>query len=567
MSIKDEWVKYYPNVVSPGKELDTEEDIKTFSSFFRNVVHSVPPRSPLFAYHGSRGIAHGLQSASAKMCIPGSKGVEYRHYMGGLYLTLLIVRDEEERRKREVEFQKRMAFWFDNFEELWEKGKVELLKGAQEIRSFDFENATPLGLIEWIYSAYTKYLQMWDYHMEYMYPSFSAFLVFSDFMNEHFGISRTDPQFQKLLTGFDNRLYQINETLSGFGKRAKKDGLEYIFKENPAEDILTKLQETPKGKKFAEDFMNFLEVDGWWPTTLCEFNCSYWLEQPSIPLSIIKNNIEKNIEFDLREMREKAVKEREESLKRFALQIPESEKEYFWKLSTLAAKCSSYQEEHAIYTEYAYHTAIRYGYLRIAEKLVKAGSIEQKDDIFFLIPPEIEIAMINPDRIGLDHIVKARRAIYEEWLKSPIQLIFTARDSVDEAFEKDLVYSYDPIMISCVVGEQPVIRKELKADLYGICGSPGEVEGVVRVVQTYKDMDQVQKGDILVTTTTDPNWTPVFPLIKGIITQQGGVLSHSSITAREFGIPAVVGAQGALEKIKTGQKVRIIADQGIVYIL
>jgi pyruvate,water dikinase len=561
------WEEYYPHVVVPGRELDPEEDLKTFNSLFLNVVHSVPPRTPLFAYYCARVWSHSMQYAPEQLCIPGTRGIDYRHYKGRLYLGLLIVRDEEEKKRREPEFKKRMGWWLENFDERWEEAKKELIKGFEEIKSFDFNNASAFEMIEWLHTSFLKALRMFEIHMELMYPCFSAYLIFSDFMQDHFGIQRTDPEFQRMLTGFDNKLYQINKNIFDLGWLAVKEGLEPVFAENEPKDILSKLRETQAGKSWVEDYMKFLEADGWWPLTMMEFNCPNWVEDPSIVLGTIKSNLEQKAEFDLTGMREELGREREKTVNDLESKLPKEERDYFRKLVNLAARASSWQEEHTYYCEYAYHASLRYGYVKIAEKLAQAGAIKQPDDIFFLIPPEIETALATPERTSLTRIVDARRSLYEEWLATPTPLFYTVRKSLQEAVEKDLLPSYDPVMISHVIGEQPVVREELKADLYGVCGSPGRIEGLARVIKAYTEMDKVKKGEILITVSTDPNWMPVFPLIKGAVTEQGGVLAHTSITAREFGIPAVVGARDATKKIKTGQKIRIDADQGAVYIL
>ena len=83
----------------------------------------------------------------------------------------------------------------------------------------------------------------------------------------------------------------------------------------------------------------------------------------------------------------------------------------------------------------------------------------------------------------------------------------------------------------------------------------------------FEELEDVQKGEILVTPNANVAWVSVFPLIKGIITDRGGVLSHAALIASEFGIPAVVNTYVGTQKIKTGQRVRILADEGAVYIL
>jgi pyruvate, water dikinase len=86
--------------------------------------------------------------------------------------------------------------------------------------------------------------------------------------------------------------------------------------------------------------------------------------------------------------------------------------------------------------------------------------------------------------------------------------------------------------------------------------------GKVRVIATAKKMHEVQEGEILVTDMTDPDWEPIMKLAAGIVTNRGGRTCHAAIVSREIGIPAIVGAQGATSKLKTGQTVTIDCSSG-----
>jgi pyruvate,water dikinase len=81
------------------------------------------------------------------------------------------------------------------------------------------------------------------------------------------------------------------------------------------------------------------------------------------------------------------------------------------------------------------------------------------------------------------------------------------------------------------------------------------------------DFARVQSGDILVTATTTPAWTPLFPSLAGLVTETGGILSHAAVVAREYGLPAVVGAAGATTAIPDGTPVRIDGTAGTIAIL
>jgi pyruvate,water dikinase len=96
--------------------------------------------------------------------------------------------------------------------------------------------------------------------------------------------------------------------------------------------------------------------------------------------------------------------------------------------------------------------------------------------------------------------------------------------------------------------------------------SPGVVEGVVHVIFNPHET-QLAPGEILVCPGTDPAWTPLFMVAGGLITEVGGMMTHGSVVAREYGIPAVVGVHQATTRLKTGQRIRMDGTAGKISIL
>jgi phosphoenolpyruvate synthase/pyruvate phosphate dikinase len=82
-----------------------------------------------------------------------------------------------------------------------------------------------------------------------------------------------------------------------------------------------------------------------------------------------------------------------------------------------------------------------------------------------------------------------------------------------------------------------------------------------------RQLDTVQPGEILVAPTTTISWTTIFALVKGVVVDRGGILSHAAVVAREYGIPCVLNTFTSTSKIKTGQRIRVDGTQGAVYIL
>jgi pyruvate,water dikinase len=103
--------------------------------------------------------------------------------------------------------------------------------------------------------------------------------------------------------------------------------------------------------------------------------------------------------------------------------------------------------------------------------------------------------------------------------------------------------------------------------LEGVPTSPGVVTGHARVILRADNHEQVRPGEILVAPFTDPAWSPYFITAAGLVVEQGGVLSHGSIVAREYGVPAVTSVRSATKIIRTGQWLEVDADRGVVKVL
>jgi pyruvate,water dikinase len=103
--------------------------------------------------------------------------------------------------------------------------------------------------------------------------------------------------------------------------------------------------------------------------------------------------------------------------------------------------------------------------------------------------------------------------------------------------------------------------------LKGFGVSPGVYEGPVRVISDVTQLGDVQAGEILVTSSTGPTFNIILPLLKAIVTERGGALSHAAIVAREYGIPAIVGCPGAMAAVKTGSRIKVDGTKGEMWVL
>jgi pyruvate,water dikinase len=187
---------------------------------------------------------------------------------------------------------------------------------------------------------------------------------------------------------------------------------------------------------------------------------------------------------------------------------------------------------------------IRMIFAELAKRWAERGWLQQPDDLFFLTLSEIEVIIEgDPTTVAPDELqtrVEQRRLAYEFW--------FTV--TPPDALGSD---------------GKPIIEDEKPPDLLkGTAASSGYIRGRARIVQTIQQAMNLTPGDILVTTATDPGWTPVFPLVSGIVLEIGGQLSHGAIIAREYGIPAVVNVPRAMSLIQDGQTIEVDGSKGLV---
>jgi pyruvate,water dikinase len=109
--------------------------------------------------------------------------------------------------------------------------------------------------------------------------------------------------------------------------------------------------------------------------------------------------------------------------------------------------------------------------------------------------------------------------------------------------------------------------EEQQNTLHGFACSPGVVEGPARVVMRVSDLSVIKRGEILVCPNITPRWSPIFNKIEGVVTDVGGMMSHSAIVCREYNLPAVVGTAEATLRVVTGQQIKVDGNTGTVEIL
>jgi pyruvate,water dikinase len=548
-------------------EFEEENDLNNYTVFLADVVHGSPPWRPLFFIDSwGRWAYRAIQRGAERISLPTTRGWDIRFIDGYPYPTV-IETSEEEAKERESEFREKIRPYIEDFNEIWEKSKDDLMNTYQELKrkySLEkYEDIKKLSNID-LLDLFDDYMQVdrkqWDIHMEFMMPAFYLFGLFDQMCQELLGFDHSSPLFAKLMAGFDSMLFRFNREIWRLGNRVVELGLDELFNTNEDNEVLlTRLEDSDAGKKWLYEYKDFLEVHGWRNERMLDWATPNWLEKPSLGIPMIKVAIATEGAYTIDTRREQAVRERKDTEKEILNKVPVEQREWFAVLMKAAQRAGYWSEDHTYYCDLYCMALGRWITREIGRRFAQAGVIDSPEDIYFLIADEIEKAMIPMGKVKLHRYVDRRKKEWEGYLNITPKPYYGKIELVQQMVRKDPV-----ITVSTSV---PIVREELKADLYGAASAPGVVEGFARVITTEDKLGEIQPGEILVAPGTSAQWTPVFEIIGGIVTDGGGALSHPVIVAREYGIPAVTGCLEGTKKIKTGDKVKIDGNLGVVYIL
>ncbi|WP_282942860.1 phosphoenolpyruvate synthase [Paenibacillus sp. RC67] len=302
------------------------------------------------------------------------------------------------------------------------------------------------------------------------------------------------------------------------------------------------------GREAQEAIYDYLSKYGMRCTGEIDITRTRWSEKPITLVPMILGNI-KNFEPNAgkrkyEQGRQEASEKEQELIDRLK-QLPDGEqkaKETKRRID-LIRNFIGYREypKYGIVSRYfVYKQAL----LKEAEQLVQAGVIHDKEDMYYLTFEELH-EVVRTNKLD-DQIINKLKEDYKFFEKLTPPRVITSDGEI-------------------IAGEYK--REHLPANaIVGLPVSSGVIEGRARVILNMENA-YLEDGDILVTSFTDPGWTPLFVSIKGLVTEVGGLMTHGAVIAREYGLPAVVGVDNATRLIKDGQRIRVNGTEGYIEIL
>jgi len=356
-----------------------------------------------------------------------------------------------------------------------------------------------------------------------------------------------------LITGLsDVRTAQPTLELWELARAALEDPrVAAVVTEGEPDDIPERLQATEVGRAFWEQVQEYLERYHYMAAIDEDLSEPRWDEDPSFMLSTLQAYARADESMDptrrldaQRQVRRTTERRVLELLSRSWRRLWPFGRRSFIKQLRLVRRYVWWREETRVIASRAFYQCRRF-YRELGHRWAAQGILDEPDHIFYLRWPAIRAVLDGealPDGL-LDQV------------HSYLRLKTCYRN-----FEPPSVIGVGSSLHKLTVRPGQRVFE-------GVPCSSGRVESLARVVETLEEARALQRGEILVARYTNPGWTPLFNLAGGIVIEEGGLLSHGAVVAREYGIPAVLRIEGATKIFHTGQRLRIDGSVGTVEIL
>ena len=572
---------------------EARRDFEEGRFWFQEGLHTPEALYPFDAVVYELAIVGHNQASSRLFALPTSLGGEARILNGYLYLSPNSVVDDEIVALRTALFEERAGHYYEHWDELYQRwvDKVEVATG--ELRSLDvpdlpeYEDESVVtegrgvGSSYHLLAAYDRMFEgldrMLQYHFEFLNIGYGAYFHFYELCRSVFP-DVDDRTLAKMVAGIDVLVLRPDEELKRLARLATELGIGGLVRGAGSEvELHTVLAGNEAGEQWLADYE---ETKDPWFYFSCGIGVFYhhhrsWIDDPTLPIAAIGAYIGRlEAGEDIARPYEAILAERERITAEYRDLLPEGTRDAFDRSLALARTVFPYVENHNFYVDHRYLTIFWNKVREFGALLAKHGFLDDGEDVFLLRHDEVRSALEDlrlawasgaGPAFGPEHwpaVVERRKSIYDALRRwSPVPALGQIPDDITEPVS---------VMLWGITTDR--VQEWLSSDgatpeLTGIPGSPGVVEGFARVILDASRAGELQRGEILVAPTTSTSWTPIFGTIAGAVLDVGGVMCHAAIVAREYGLPAVVGTGVGTKRIRTGDRIRLDADSGVVTIL
>ena len=524
--------------------------------------------------------------------IPTVLGIEHRVVNGYVYITSNEVSDPAEIEKRLETFLPRIGYYYANWDALAARWQAEVDPRIEELAALrvphlpeledeqELIHDHALGSNYRLLAAYERAMQLYNelnqLHFELLLLAYGAYLTFFQFCQAAFPDMGLQTM-SRMVAGFETTMMRPDDELKALAAKAIELGVDGSFEEGRShEEILAELETSAAGRAWIAD-LEARKHPWFWMSTGDGFYHHHraWADDLRLPFTAIVGYIAQlRAGQELGRPREQLLAERDRIASEYReLLASDEERAQFDEMLGLCRRVFPHAEGHKFYIEH-WATSLYFNKIReVGAVLAENGFFPEADDVFYLNIHEVRSAISDlglawaggapargvvywPPRVARRKEILATLA---EWTPPP------ALGVVPDVITDPTVQLLWGVTADRL--REWAAGAEAGDGVHGYPASPGVAEGVARVVRDVNEIGTVQQGEVLVCPVTAPSWAPVFPKISAAVSDIGGMMSHAAIIAREYGLPAVVGTGHATKQIKTGDRVRVDGNTGVVTIL
>ncbi len=591
------WEEMYPFYYQFSKTDKERMAYESSQLWFYDGLHYPEPHYPFDLIWDEAWYLALSQYNTRVFMVPPAKGIDHRMVNGYVYITPVGITDPKEIESRIPLFQKRAGYYYENWDKIYDKWVDKTKKLIVELENVSFPDLPEIEDESVVFDTrglssgynmsieYDKLINMgfkiWQYHFEMLNLGYAAYVTFINTAN---GIFPDIPMHNltKMVSGIDTVMYRPDAELVKLAKLAIELGIDKAVVSHKKFDALTKeLKKNEKGTSWLDALEKarypwfFISTGtGWY------HHHGSWNDNLDIPLASINMYITTIKEGkDPSRHTEKLIQERDEIVEKYTNLIKnEDQKVAFKETLKIARRVFPYVENHMFYVENWFHSVFWGKVRELAKVFVNNKIIDDVEDVWYLNRFEVKSLIDDMVRAWATGIIPAGRTYWPEKIKkrkiimkkfqewTPPPALGTPPEVVTEPFTIVLWGVTTGVLKNWLRSLESKTSEDI-TELHGSPGSAGIVEGKARVIRTVEQLEQLEKGEIMVAPTTSPSWVPVFTKIIGAVTDVGGPMCHAAIVCREYGLPTVVGTGNATSVIKTGDLIRIDGNEGTVKIV
>lgn len=584
------WESMYPYYALLSEARREDEDERFW---FFDGMHNPEPLFPFDMIATENWWVAVSQMTNRVWPIPLAGGIDHRIINGYLYVSPTAVTDPAVVEERAAHFNERAGYYYEHWDELYAAWEIKARDCIDRLSKISFETLPHLEPLESVtegrglYSSHTlvsgyselvnNFFEMGSYHFEMLNLGYGAYLTFREFCQAAFpGIS--DQTIASMVSGIDVLLFRPDDEIRKLAALAVELGLgAVVLSDDDPQTVLDRLAAEQAGATWLEAFEAAKDPWFWFSTGpgYQHFDRA-WIDDLRLPFKALRGYVEDLIAGkDISRPLDAILAERTRVTAEYRSYLPtDADREGFEGLVNLARQVFPFVENHNFYVEHWHHSMFWSKVRELGQVFVAADFFDDADDIFYLHRNEVHSALYDVC-IGWGTNLPARGVTY--W-RPEIERRRAIRDVLRESPPAPALgvppeFLTEPLTVMLWGITDEAVRDWLGSSddepglLRGVAASAGKATGRARLVLEPEQLHDVQDGEILICRITAPSWAPVFSRVAAAVSDIGGIMAHTAIVCREYGLPSVVGTGFATTTIETGQLVEVDGGKGTVRVL